>query len=96
MKMTREEYIARMNSEDDWAPGWDAIEEELNRLYQAGNRLIMGLRSMQELCSAEIIILTVIRSMIQEKGYQHIVTFGMSELYTDEDAFERRVQPVGL
>ena len=31
--MTREEYVARMNSEDDWAPGWDAVEEEFARLY---------------------------------------------------------------
>ena len=47
--MTREEYIARMNSEDDWAPGWDAIEENSTSYTQAGNHLIMVLRSMQEL-----------------------------------------------
>ena len=33
MTMTREEYMARLNSEDDWAPGWDAVEEEFARLY---------------------------------------------------------------
>ena len=29
--MTKEEYIKRMNEEDDWVPGWDAIEEEFER-----------------------------------------------------------------
>ena len=24
--MTREEYVERMEKEDDWAPGWDAID----------------------------------------------------------------------
>ena len=35
--MTKEEYIKRMNEEDDWAPGWDAIEEEFERLYPGQN-----------------------------------------------------------
>ena len=26
--MTKEEYLERKNKEEDWAPGWDAIEEE--------------------------------------------------------------------
>ena len=32
-KMTREEYVERMEKEDDWAPGWDAIDREFDRLY---------------------------------------------------------------
>ena len=47
--MTREEYVERMEKEDDWAPGWDAIDREFD--------------------------------------YQHIVTYGMSELYANEEAF---------
>lgn len=26
--MTKEEYIKRMNEQEDWTPGWDAIEAE--------------------------------------------------------------------
>lgn len=29
--MTREEYVERMEREDDWAPGWDAIDREFDR-----------------------------------------------------------------
>ena len=31
--MTREEYVERIEKEDDWAPGWDAIDREFDRLY---------------------------------------------------------------
>ena len=31
--MTKEEYIKRMKEDDEWAPGWDAIDAEFDRLY---------------------------------------------------------------
>ena len=37
--MTKEEYIKRMNEEDDWAPGWDAIEEEFEFIVKLKEKL---------------------------------------------------------
>ena len=31
--MTKEEYIKRMKEDDEWAPGWEAIDAEFDRLY---------------------------------------------------------------
>lgn len=31
--MTKEEYIKKMNEDNEWAPGWDTIEAEFSRLY---------------------------------------------------------------
>ena len=31
--MTKEEYRKRMDEDNEWAPGWDAIEAEFDRLY---------------------------------------------------------------
>lgn len=31
--MTKEEYIKRMKEDSEWAPGWDAIDSEFDRIY---------------------------------------------------------------
>lgn len=31
--MTKEEFLARAEADSEWAPGWDAIEAEFERLY---------------------------------------------------------------
>ena len=85
--MTKEEYVKRMNEEHDWAPGWDAIEGEFGRLYPGQepkhyatnmvSRAMFGGDEYLDGCSI----------YENAKGYYHLVTFGMSELYTDEEAF---------
>lgn len=85
--MTREEYLARMNSEDDWAPGWDAVEEEFNRLYPGREPSHYGTEIHARAIFGGDNYLDGYSLYDSGKGYQHIVTFGMSELYTDEDAF---------
>ena len=85
--MTREEYLARMNSEDDWAPGWDAIEEEFSRLYPGREPSHYGTEIHARAMFGGDNYLDGYSIYDSGKGYQHIVTFGMSELYTDEDAF---------
>ena len=65
--MTREEYVERMNSDAEWAPGWDAVETEFGRLLSGEEPAHYGTEIMRELYLAGIIILTVILSMIQEK-----------------------------
>ena len=31
--MTKEEFLKRMKEDTEWAPGWEAIEQEFARLY---------------------------------------------------------------
>lgn len=31
--MTKDEYLARSQADDDWAPGWMAIDEAFDKLY---------------------------------------------------------------
>ena len=85
--MTKEEYLKRMKEEHDWAPGWDAIEEEFARLYPGqepkhyatnmASRAMFGGDEYLDGCSI----------YENSEGFYHLVTFGMSELYTDEEAF---------
>lgn len=85
--MTKDEYIKRMNEEDDWAPGWDAIEAEFERLYPGTNPSHYGTTIQSRAMFGGNEFLDGFSIYDTGKGYQHIVTFGMSELYTDEEAF---------
>lgn len=88
--MTREEYIKRMQEDEEWAPGWDAIDSEFGRLYpnikpahyatNINSRAMFGGNNFLDGYSI----------YDTNKGYQHIVTYGMSALYADEESFGKQ------
>jgi len=86
--MTKEEYLQRMQEEkEDFVPGWDAIDEACKKVYgdqkpahyatAIQNRVIFG--GNQYLDGYSI--------YVSPKGYRHIVTYGMSELYASPEAY---------
>ena len=85
--MTKEEYIKKMHEDDEWSPGWDAIEAEFERIYPGvePNHYATNILSRAMFGGDEF--LDGFSAYDSGKGYQHIVTFGMSELYIDEEAF---------
>ncbi len=85
--MTKEEYIAKMKSEEDWAPGWDAIEAEFERIYPGVEPSHYGTSMPSRAMFGGNEFLDGFSVYDSKKGYQHIVTFGMSELYADESSY---------
>ena len=81
--MTREEYVARMNSEDDWAPDWDAVEEEFNRLYPGREPSHYGTEIHARAIFGGDNYLDGYSIYDSGKGYQHI-----RYTYTTERFFE--------
>jgi hypothetical protein len=85
--MTLEEYRKRASKEEDWAPGWDAISNVFEGLYPnqkpshfgtlIPSRSIFGGDEYLDGCS-------IYQS---SNGYKHLVTYGMTELYTNEKAY---------
>lgn len=85
--MTLEEYIKRASENEEWAPGWEAIDEAFARLYPnqkpahygtlLTSRAIFGGDEFLDGCSI----------YDSPNGYKHLLTYGMTELYTDEKAF---------
>lgn len=85
--MTAEEYKAKMTAEEDWAPGWDAVDEALAVLYPGQEpdhfatlitaRAIFGGEEYLDGYSV----------YDSPNGYKHLLTYGMSELYTDVESF---------
>ena len=85
--MTKEEYIAKMNEDREWAPGWDVIEKEFSRLYPGQEPKYYGTNMASRAIFGGDNYLDGYSVYKNPAGYMHIVTFGMSELYTDPDAF---------
>lgn len=85
--MTKEEYIKRMNEDHEWAPGWDAIEAEFARIYPQIEPEHYGTLITSRAIFGGDEFLDGYSIYDSGKGYQHIVTFGMSELYADEESF---------
>lgn len=84
--MTLEEFKKRGEEDEEWAPGWDAIEEAFCEAYPLGgehyatNMAARAVFGGQEYLDGYTIYTS-------PKGYKHIVTFGMTELYFDEESF---------
>ena len=85
--MTKEEYIRKMNEENDWAPGWDAIEAEFSRLYPGQNPAHFGTSIQSRAMFGGDEYLDGFSVYTNPAGYLHLVTFGMTELYCEPDAF---------
>jgi hypothetical protein len=84
--MTKEEFIQKTKADSDWAPGWEVIDNEFERLYPGQKpehfgtvmttRAMFGGDSYLDGCSI----------YTSSNGYKHLVTYGMTTLYADENA----------
>ena len=85
--MTREEYAKRMKKHPDWAPGWDAIDAAFAKLYPEAEpvRFECELHDRAALGGEEYLDGFAVYDT--GKGYQHVVTYGLSELYPSMAAF---------
>ena len=85
--MTKEEFMAKMEADKEWAPGWETIEQEFERLYPGQEPTHYGTNMIARAIFGGEEYLDGYSIYHSPKGYKHIVTFGMTELYADEEAF---------
>jgi hypothetical protein len=87
LMMTKAEYLARAEAEDDWAPGWLAIDAAFDALYPGITPPHQGtpLHARAILGGTEYI--DGYSTFPSPNGYQHLLTYGMSKLYVDEESF---------
>jgi hypothetical protein len=85
--MTKAEYLTRAEAEDDWAPGWLAIDAAFDALYPGITPPHQGaaLHARAILGGEEYIDGYSI--FPSPNGYQHLLTYGMSKLYANEESF---------
>lgn len=86
-KMTLNDYKKQMKDHDEWAPGWEAIEEVFENLYPDQTPAHMGTEIQARALFGGNQYLDGYSIYKSPNGYQHIVTYGMSDLYADEESF---------
>jgi len=80
-------YKKKMKEDEEWAPGWDAIEACFESLYPGQKPKHYGTLIPSRAIFGGNEYLDGISVYRSPKGHLHLVTFGMSNLYADEDAF---------
>ena len=84
--MTIEEFKKKLESDPEWAPGWDVIDAEFDRIYPGQMPSHYGTNMVSRAMFGGDNYLDGYSIYSSPKGYKHIVTYGMTELYADEKA----------
>ncbi len=82
--MNLEEFRKKAEEQEDWAPGWDALDEAFNTLYKDQEPRHYPTINKAALGGQEY--LDGYSIFTSSKGHQHFLTYGFSELYADEDS----------
>jgi len=85
--MTLEEFKAKAEADKEWAPGWDEIETAFKAVYGSQEPQHFGTVVHSRAMFGGKEYLDGYSAYQSPKGYSHVVTFGMSELYINESAF---------
>lgn len=85
--MTIEEFKKRASEDDEWAPGWDVIDEALDELYGDAEFQHFGTNIVARAMFGGNEYLDGYSIYTSPKGYKHIITYGMTVLYADEESF---------
>ncbi len=85
--MTLEEYKKYSSEHEDWAPGWEAIDEVFDYLYPNQKPAHYGTDLHKRSIFGGDEYLDGYSIYHSPNGYKHILTYGMTELYTNEEIF---------
>ncbi|HOL10826.1 MAG TPA: suppressor of fused domain protein [Bacillota bacterium] len=85
--MNLEEYKKFASQHEDWAPGWEAIDEVFKKLYPNQNPAHYGTIMVNRAIFGGDQYLDGYSIYDSPNGYKHIVTYGMTELYFNDEAF---------
>ncbi|RDU73368.1 suppressor of fused domain protein [Helicobacter aurati] len=85
--MTLEQYKQYAQTNEEWTPGWEAIDAAFESLYpqQKPKHYATNLVSRANLGGDQYLDGYSIYTSLHD--YFHIVTYGMSELYVNEESF---------
>ena len=85
--MTKEEFLKKIESEEEYSPGWQAIDDAFELLYPEQQPKHFGTLLHSRAMWGGDDYLDGYSIYDSNKGYKHIVTYGMTVLYGDEEAF---------
>ena len=85
--MTKEEFLKRIQEDESYSPGWQAIDDAFEKLYPGQNPDHFGTLITSRAIFGGDEYLDGFSIYTSPKGYKHLVTYGMTVLYGDEEAF---------
>ncbi|MDE6712879.1 MAG: suppressor of fused domain protein [Lachnospiraceae bacterium] len=85
--MTREEFLKRIKEDENYSPGWQAIDDAFEKLYSGQQPDHFGTLITSRAIFGGEEYLDGFSIYTSPKGYKHLVTYGMTVLYGDEEAF---------
>ena len=85
--MTREEFLKRLEEDEEFSPGWQAIDDAFEELYPKQKPVHYGTEFHARAMFGGDDYLDGYSVYQSPKGYKHIVTYGMTELYGNEEDF---------
>lgn len=88
--MTKEEFLARLERDETYSPGWQAIDDAFEKLYPGQTPDHFGTLLLERAVRGGDQYLDGYSIYTSPKGYKHIVTYGMTVLYGEEEAFGGR------
>ena len=85
--MTKEEFLNRLKEDEEYSPGWQAIDDAFEKLYPGQKPDHFGTTIPSRAMFGGDEYLDGFSVYTSPKGYKHLVTYGMTVLYGDEEAF---------
>lgn len=85
--MTKEQFLQKLEEDPEFSPGWQAIDDAFNALYPGQQPAHFGTNLHARAIFGGDNYLDGYSIYQSENGYKHIVTYGMTELYGNEEAF---------
>lgn len=85
--MTLDEYKNQASEQEDWAPGWDAIDQEFEKLYPKQIPVHYGTEMHKRAIFGGDEHLDGYSIYQSPNGYKHLLTYGMTELYLEMESF---------
>jgi hypothetical protein len=82
-----EEYEKHVLEDEEWAPGWDAIDEVFEKLYPNQKPAHYGTTLTKRAVFGGDEYIDGYSIYQSPNGYKHLLTYGMTELYTNEESF---------
>lgn len=81
--MTLEEFKQKAEADDNWAPGWDAIDSVFDALYPGQKPAHFTTDFTSRAMFGGNKYLDGYSIYTSNHGYKHLVTYGMTELYAN-------------
>ena len=83
--MTLEEFRKKAAENEEWAPGWDAIDDAFDKIYPGVNPTHYATDLVRRTMFGGDQFLDGYSFFPSPKGYWHLVTYGMTFLYMEEE-----------